>query len=204
MSVKGKTSCKMQTLLLHITKREAVLHVSVEIIFVQNVGHAVLYYVPGYPESVFTTNVNPFPNKSWFLRVCGTKAFESTAGKGEFARNEQFLLFPQCFLPVWRAFCHFHQIWKCRLQTLWNWKSLKFIVWERVRYPDPEDRIFNHVISDISVVLRETTLTISDSIESEIVRAVFLSTTEITEIIRFKKNNLQGEDSWKLLPDEGY
>ena len=34
------------------------------------------------------------------------------------------------------------------------------------RWPDPEDRIFNRVISDISVVLRETTLTISHSIET--------------------------------------
>ena len=25
--------------------------------------------------------------------------FENTVGKGEIARNEQFLLFPQCFLP---------------------------------------------------------------------------------------------------------
>ena len=28
------------------------------------------------------------------------KAFENTVGKGEIARNEQFLIFPQCFLPV--------------------------------------------------------------------------------------------------------
>ena len=27
------------------------------------------------------------------------KSFESTVGKGEIARNEQFLLFPQCFVP---------------------------------------------------------------------------------------------------------
>ena len=27
-------------------------------------------------------------------------SFENTVGKGELARNEQFLLFPQCFLPV--------------------------------------------------------------------------------------------------------
>ena len=60
-----------------------------------------------------------------------------------------------------------------------------------VRYSDREDRIFNRVISDISVVLRETTLTISDfmvtdsPVESEIVRVVSLSTTEITEITRF-------------------
>ena len=35
-----------------------------------------------------------------------------------------------------------------------------------LRYSDPEDRISKLVISDISVVLRETTLTISDSIET--------------------------------------
>ena len=51
-----------------------------------------------------------FPNKPWFLYVCCTKAFENTVGKGEIARNEQFLLFPQCFLPFWITFCHLHQI----------------------------------------------------------------------------------------------
>ena len=57
-----------------------------------------------------------------------------------------------------------------------------------------EDRIFNRVISDISVVLRETTLTFSDSIEAglpveyEIARVVSLSSTEITDITRFNKN----------------
>ena len=30
----------------------------------------------------------------------GKKPFENTVGKREIARNEQFLLFPQCFLPV--------------------------------------------------------------------------------------------------------
>ena len=53
-------------------------------------------------------------------------------GKGEIACNKQFLLFPQCFLPVWGTFCHFHQIWNSRLQTHSVWKSLKFVVWERV------------------------------------------------------------------------
>ena len=28
------------------------------------------------------------------------KSFEYTVGKGEIARKEQFLLFPQCFLPI--------------------------------------------------------------------------------------------------------
>ena len=55
---------------------------------------------------------NPFPNKPWFLCVFQDKSFKNTMGKGEIARNEQFLLFPQCFLPVWRTFCHFHKILK--------------------------------------------------------------------------------------------
>ena len=65
----------------------------------------------------------------------------------------------------------------------------------RLRYPDPGYRIFNRVISDIPVVLRETTLTISDSfeagspIETEIVRVVSLCTSEITQTVRFRKRS---------------
>ena len=44
---------------------------------------------------------NPFPNKPWFLPVFSTSLLK-TLGKGEIARNKQFLLFPQCLLPVWR------------------------------------------------------------------------------------------------------
>ena len=61
--------------------------------------------------------------------------FENTVGKGEIARNKQFLLFPQCFLPVWITFCHFRQICNCHLQTLSLeetvsiWTSLKSVVW---------------------------------------------------------------------------
>ena len=86
----------------------------------------------------------PFPNKLWFLRVCRASllktpwekekllvSFENTLGKGEIARNEQYLLFPQCILP-WRTFRHSRQILNCRLQILSVWKNLKFEVWERV------------------------------------------------------------------------
>ena len=45
------------------------------------------------------------------------KSFENTLGKGEIARNDQFLLFQQCFLPIWITFYHFHQIWRTRLKT---------------------------------------------------------------------------------------
>ena len=43
--------------------------------------------------------------------VCAVQVFfGNSVGKGEIARNEQFLLFPQCFNPVLRIFCHFYQI----------------------------------------------------------------------------------------------
>ena len=73
------------------------------------------------------------PTQWYLLTPLGNKPFENTVGKGEIARNEQFLLFPQCFLSFWITFCHFCQIWNCRLQTLSVWKSLKFVVWERVK-----------------------------------------------------------------------
>ena len=39
--------------------------------------------------------------------------------------------FPTVISPIWRNFCHFHQIWNVRLQTLSVWMSLKCVVWER-------------------------------------------------------------------------
>ena len=53
---------------------------------------------------------NPFPYKPWFLHVCSTNLLKTLWKKGEIARNEQFLFFPQYFLPIWRVLCHFHQI----------------------------------------------------------------------------------------------
>ena len=42
---------------------------------------------------------HPF-KKSLVFTCLKNKSFENTVGKGEIARNEQFLLFPQCFLPL--------------------------------------------------------------------------------------------------------
>ena len=55
------------------------------------------------------------------------KSFENTVGKGEIARNEQFLIYPQCFLPLLRTFCHCHYIQNCRLQSLSVWKGLNLL-----------------------------------------------------------------------------
>ena len=52
---------------------------------------------------------NPFPKSPGFY-VSAKQVFENTVGKGEIARNEQFLLFQLCFLPTWITFFHFRQI----------------------------------------------------------------------------------------------
>ena len=45
----------------------------------------------------------PFPKQSLVFTCLQYKPFENTVGKGEIARNEQFLLFPQRFLLFWRT-----------------------------------------------------------------------------------------------------
>ena len=79
-------------------------------------------------KQVRSPEFNPFPHNDSCWRPWETSLLK-TLGKGEIARNEQFLLFPQCFLPIWITFSHFRQIWNCHLQTLLVWKSLKFVVW---------------------------------------------------------------------------
>ena len=44
-----------------------------------------------------------FPKQALVFTCLRYKSFENTAGKGEIARNDQ------CFLPVTKLFCHFHQ-----------------------------------------------------------------------------------------------
>ena len=73
----------------------------------------------------------PFPNKPRFLSICKNSLLK-TLEKGETANNKQFLLFPQCFLPVWQTFCHSHQIKNCCMQGLRVWKNLQIVIWEWV------------------------------------------------------------------------
>ena len=47
--------------------------------------------------------------------------------------TSNFSFFPPCFLTLWRTFCHVPKIYNCRLQTLSLWRSLKFVIWERVK-----------------------------------------------------------------------
>ena len=73
----------------------------------------------------------------------GEIALENTVGKVEIARNEQFLLFLQCFFyPIGELSVTFIklEIIGCRLfQTLSVWKSL-IVLWERVNTEDSVDQ----------------------------------------------------------------
>ena len=51
--------------------------------------------------------VQPLPKQALVLPRLQHKSFENTVGKGEIARNEQFLLFPRCFLPIMQNFLTF-------------------------------------------------------------------------------------------------
>ena len=79
--------------------------------------------------------------------------------------NEQFPLFPQCFLPVLRIFCLFHQIWNCHLQTVSASKRLNFVIWERVTLYSESPNIyvsfvclFVHSVSSSLELLRKIPL----------------------------------------------
>ena len=74
---------------------------------------------------------NRLPNKPLFIRVCSTSLLKTLREKEILLVTSNFS-FSQCFLPVRKTFCRFHQIWNCRLQSLSVSKSLKFVVWERV------------------------------------------------------------------------
>ena len=97
---------------------------------------------------VLNLAIYPFPKQALVFTCVQSKSFENTVEKGEIARNEQFLFFPQCFLPICRTFCHLNQVRNCRLQTISFWKSLKFIVWET----DTLYTLFYNIVFRINLV----------------------------------------------------
>ena len=43
----------------------------------------------------------PIPKQALVFTCLQYKYFKNTVGKGEIARNKQFILFTQCFLTIW-------------------------------------------------------------------------------------------------------
>ena len=65
--------------------------------------------------------------KALVFCVCRT-SLKTTVGKGEIAQNEPFLLFPQCFLPIWKLDAIFikFEIVLCSLFQFGRVKNLSF------------------------------------------------------------------------------
>ena len=84
-------------------------------------------------ESWLFEMINPFPNKPLFSCLCSTSLLKTLEEKEKFLVKSNFS-FSDCFLPVWRSLCLFYQIWNCHLKTLSVWKSLKFVIRERVTH----------------------------------------------------------------------
>ena len=77
--------------------------------------------------------IYPSPKQALVFTCLQYMSFENTVAKGEIARNEQFLLFPQCFSTCFEGFLPFSTNLKLLCKLFQNSKSLKFVVWERVK-----------------------------------------------------------------------
>ena len=71
--------------------------------------------------------------KPWFLRVCCRSLLKTLWEKQKLLVTSNFSISHGVFYPFGWTFCYFHQVLNCRLLTLSVWKSLKFVVWERVK-----------------------------------------------------------------------
>ena len=56
-----------------------------------------------FGEKRITKYFNPSPNKPWFLFFCKTSLFKTLWVQQKLLENEQFLLFQQCFLHIWKT-----------------------------------------------------------------------------------------------------
>ena len=86
-------------------------------------------YAPTYPYRVLTLS-----QTSPGFYVSGVQVFWKHCGKRKNCSWRAISPFPTVFATCFKNLCHFHQIWNCRLQTLSIGKSLKLVVWERVKY----------------------------------------------------------------------
>ena len=78
-----------------------------------------------YPNHQTTPSLTPFQNKHLFLHVCRTSLSKTMWEKKKLLVKSKFLSFQQCFLPIWRTFCHFHQIENCSLQISFDLDKYK-------------------------------------------------------------------------------
>ena len=69
--------------------------------------------------------IQPFSKQALVFTFLQYKSFENTMRKGEIAHNEQFLLFPQCFLPIQKNFLPFSSNSKLSFANSFSLKESK-------------------------------------------------------------------------------
>ena len=90
-------------------------------------------------------NDKPFLKQALFLCVCSIHVLKTLWEKEKLLITSIYFFSPQCFLPFWRTFFHFHQLKNCCLQSLSVWKSPKFVFWERVKRSNLNLRLKLHL-----------------------------------------------------------
>ena len=100
-------------------------------------------------------DVNPFPNKAWFLRVCSTSLLKILWEKEKLfsADLENFLSFSSSLNLLSATSFNLEESTICRLQTLSIWKSLQFVVCKLFQF----GRVYN-LSSANSFNLEESTI----------------------------------------------
>ena len=73
--------------------------------------------------------LNPFPKKPWFLHVCNTSLLKTLQGKEKLLVTSKF----SSSLSVFYPFGELSPIFIQKLSSAEFWKSLKFVVWQRVK-----------------------------------------------------------------------
>ena len=86
--------------------------------------------------TLIKVTVNPFPNKPWFLHLCSTSLLKTLCEKEKLLVTSNFSFSHSVFYPFGELLAVFINFWNCHLQTLSVWKSLKFVIWERVKQKD--------------------------------------------------------------------
>ena len=79
------------------------------------------------------TLFNLFPNKPWFLHVYSTSNLKTPREKEKLLVTSNFSFFRGVFYLFRELSAIFNKFEICCLQTLSVWKSLKSVVWERVK-----------------------------------------------------------------------
>ena len=66
--------------------------------------HYLVFYCFNEPQILGSSKLKEFADDNFEFDECGresSKRVENTVGKGEIARYEQFILFPECFQKIY-------------------------------------------------------------------------------------------------------